>query len=103
MRRFLLLIALGLAARPAAALDAAAVEKLAFGGSDDQVAAVNALVAAGDEKALPLLQALTDGAVQSAGKRGLIVNGDQGVDAATGGEIFPLPAGRAGLGGNKPL
>ena len=63
MRRFLLVIALCLAARPAAALDAAAVEKLAFGESDDQVAAVNALVAAGDEKALPLLQALTDGAV----------------------------------------
>jgi len=103
MRRFLLLIALGLAARPAAALDAAAVEKLAFGESDDQVAAVNALVAAGDEKALPLLQALTDGAVQSAGKRVLIVNGDQGVDAATGERISPLPAEREDVVVNNRL
>src|SRR5882757_6828701 len=103
MRRFLLLIALGLAARPAAALDAAAVEKLAFGESDDQVAAVNALVAAGDEKALPLLQALADGAVQSAGKRVLIVNGDQGVDAATGERISPLPAEREDVVVNNRL
>jgi urea transport system permease protein len=96
MRRFLpvLLLALGLVARPAAALDAAAVGKLAFGESDEQIAAVNALVASGDEKAQPLLQALADGAVQTAGKRVLIVNGDEGIDAVTGEKIAPLPEDR---------
>jgi urea transport system permease protein len=103
MRRFLLVIALGLAARPAAALDAAAVEKLAFGGSDDKVAAVNALVATGDEKALPLLQALADGAVQTAGRRVLIVTGDQGVDALTGEKISPLPEEREDVVVNNRL
>jgi urea transport system permease protein len=94
VRRFLpvLLLALGLAARPATALDAAAVGKLAFGESDEQIAAVNALVATGDEKAQPLLQALADGAVQTAGKRVLIVNGDEAVDAVTGEKVAPLPA-----------
>src|SRR3981189_1656865 len=91
MRRFPPVRVLGLVARPAAAGDDAAVEKLAFGGSDDKVAAVNALVATGDEKALPLLQALADGAVQTAGRRVLIVTGDQGVDALTGEKISPLP------------
>jgi urea transport system permease protein len=106
MHRLLLvgvLLALGLAARPAAALDAATVEKLAFGESDDQVAAVNALVAAGDEKALPLLQALADGAVQTASKRVLIVTGDQGLDAVTGEKIQPLPEGREDVVVNNRL
>jgi urea transport system permease protein len=103
MRRFLLMLALGLAARPAAALDAAAVQKLAFGESDDKIAAVNALVAAGDEKALPLLQAFAEGAVQTAGKRVLIVSGDQGVDALTGERISPLPENREDVVVNNRL
>jgi len=105
MRRFLLglLLALGFAARPAAALDAAAVGKLAFGESDEQIAAVNALVAAGDERAQPLLQALADGAVQTAGKRVLIVTGDEGVDAVTGEKIAPLPEDREDVVVNNRL
>jgi urea transport system permease protein len=98
-----LLLALGLVARPAAALDAATVGKLAFGESDDQVAAVNALVAAGDERTLPLLQALTDGAVQTAGKRVLMVSGDQGVDAVTGERVSPLPEDREDVVVNNRL
>jgi len=93
MRVLLLLLYLMLAlyAGPARALDAATVEKLAFGESDEKVAAVRALTAQGDEQALTLLQALADGKIQTADKRVLIVDSDAGVDAVTGEKISPLP------------
>jgi urea transport system permease protein len=94
MRLFavVILLALGTLARPAAAIDAALVEKLAFGASDEKIDAIGALVASGDESALPLLQALADGAVQTSGKRVLIVAGEEGLDAVTGEKVQPLPA-----------
>ena len=89
-----LILALTVLVRPAYALDAATVEKLAFGESDDKVAAIAALVAGGDEKAAALLQALADGELQTAGKRVLMVKGDDAVDAVSGEKVSPLPADR---------
>ncbi|HTP97082.1 MAG TPA: urea ABC transporter permease subunit UrtB [Burkholderiales bacterium] len=86
-----LLLALALLVRPASALDTGAVQKLAFGDNDEQIAAVGALVAEGDEKAMALLQALADGELQVAGKRVLIVRGDAAVDALSGAKVEPLP------------
>ena len=107
IRRFLLSIALLAAsfsfATAAHALDEALVAKLASGESDDQVAAVAALVASGDERAIVLLQALADGEVQTAGKQVLIVKGEEGVDAATGAKVAPLPATREDVGVNNRL
>ena len=94
--RLLILIALvaGLLARPAAALDPAAVGKLAFGDSDEKIEAIGALAAAGDPRALPVLQALSEGALQTSGKRVLIVKGEAALDAATGDTVAPLPTER---------
>ena len=86
-----ILIALMAAARPAAALDRAAVERLAFGESDEKIAAIGALVAEGDTRAAALLQALGDGEMQTAGERVLVVRGDEAVDALTGERVSPLP------------
>ena len=71
--RILLLVCTLMASMHARAIDAEAVRKLAFGESDDQVAAVAALVAEGDAQSAALLQSLVDGAVQTAGKLVLIV------------------------------
>jgi urea transport system permease protein len=88
----LALVALGLA-RPALALDAAVVHKLALGDtSEDKIAAINALVESGDEQAEPLLRALLAGNVQTSGDRVLIINGNTAIDAVTGQKITPVPA-----------
>ena len=95
MRRLLpVLIVLLAAARPAAALDRAAVDRLAFGESDEKIAAIGALVAEGDPRAAALLQALGAGELETAGKRVLLVRGDEAVDAVTGEKVSPLPAAR---------
>jgi urea transport system permease protein len=97
-RRILFIIAFAFAGSllaPAAfALEPAVVAKLASGESDEQVAAVAALVASGDERAVVVLQALADGEVQVAGKQVLIVKGEEGFDAASGAKVSPLPATR---------
>ncbi len=98
-----LVLALCLAARPAVAIDPGLVETLAFGESDEKVDAVGVLVASGDERAPALLQALADGAVQTAGKRVLIVTGEEGVDAVTGEKIRPLPGEREDVVVNNRL
>ncbi len=92
-----LVLALGLAsllccAHAAWALPADLVLAVAAGDSDEQVAAVSKLVASGDSGVEAFFQALLDGKVQVAGgKRVLIVTGQQGVDAATGEKVEPLP------------
>jgi urea transport system permease protein len=97
-------LALLLLASPAfAALDAESVSRLAFGESDEKVAAVAALAATGEERALALLQALADGEVQAAGKQVLIVKGETAVDAVTGTAVAPLPAGREDVVVNNRL
>ena len=88
----LLLAGLG-TARPALALDATVVHKLAFGDtSDDKIAAINALVESGDEQAEPLLKALLAGNVQTSGDRVLIIQGKAATDAVSGEKISPVPA-----------
>jgi len=103
MRRLIVLLALGMFARPAAAIDAAVVDRLAFGESDEKIAAVGALVASGDERALPLLQALADGSVQISGKRVLIIAGDDATDAVTGEKVRPIPEEREDIVVNNRL
>ena len=90
-----LLATLACAASLAAhALDPKVVSKLAAGDGDEKAAAVAALVASGDPRALVVLQALAGGQAQAAGERLLIVTGDAAVDAATGEAVAPLPEAR---------
>ncbi|NDP41874.1 MAG: urea ABC transporter permease subunit UrtB [Aromatoleum sp.] len=71
------------------------IHELAFGENDAKIKALGALVAADDPKALPLLQALVDGEVQTAGNRQvLLVKGDNATDAVTGAVVAPLPESR---------
>ncbi|MCX7891961.1 MAG: urea ABC transporter permease subunit UrtB [Burkholderiales bacterium] len=102
--RFALAVLLALAAvRPALALDAAAVEKLAFGDAEERSAALRVLVAEGDPRAAPFLAALAEGEVQTAGKRVLVVKGDAATDAVTGEAVSPLPAEREDVIANNRL
>jgi len=94
LSRILLALLLAVGAPGARALDAAAVDKLATGDGDEKAAAVAALVASGDPRALVLLKALADGEVQVAGGRVLIVHEAAAVDAVTGAAVAPLPDGR---------
>ena len=87
---------------PALALDQAAVEKLAFGEGDERIAAIGALVAEGDPKAVAVLKAFAEGEMQTSGKRVLIVRGDKAVDPFTGSE-GPLPAEREDVVANNRL
>jgi urea transport system permease protein len=99
----ILLIALMLFASGAFALDAANVEKLAFGESDEQVAAIAALVVSGDPQAVAVLQALADGELQVAGKQVLVVKGKEATDAVTGAKVAPLPEEREDVVANNRL
>ena len=93
--RFLGALAMAMAATLAWALPADVVKELAFGDGDARGKAIGALVAGGDAAALPLLQALMDGDVQTVGEdRVLIVKGDAAVDAVTGAAVTPLPDSR---------
>jgi urea transport system permease protein len=99
----ILLLAFFLAASPALAIDRAAVEKLAFGDADERSAAIGVLLAEGDPRAAALLQAVSEGEVQIAGKRILIVKGEQATDAVTGESVAPLPEGREDVVANNRL
>jgi urea transport system permease protein len=87
------------AASAAAAIDPQTVRDLAFGESDDKIKAIGVLAASGDPDALPLLQALLDGEVQTLGTdRVLRVNGAgaeaPAVDLITGKALRELPESR---------
>jgi len=71
------------------ALDKSAVEQLAFGDAEEKTAALAALVAEGDARAAPLLEALSSGDVQTTGKRVLVVKGEEATDALTGEKVAP--------------
>ena len=90
----LAVLVLAFAASLAHALDAAIVNDLAFGDGDTRVAAVDRLAATGDPRAAVLLQALSDGNVQTAGKQVLIMKGESAEDALTGARVDPVPAAR---------
>jgi urea transport system permease protein len=74
------------------ALERATVEKLAFGESDERIAAIGALVTEGDPQALDVLKALAEGEMQTAGKRVLIVRGGKAIDAITREPVAPVPS-----------
>jgi urea transport system permease protein len=67
---------------------------LAFGENDAKVKAIAAVVAGGESGALPVLQALADGEVQTAGDAVLQVKGETAIDLATGRTVAPLPESR---------
>ncbi|HZE60059.1 MAG TPA: urea ABC transporter permease subunit UrtB [Burkholderiales bacterium] len=94
--------ALFIASGAARALDRDAVEKLAFGEGDERIAAIAALVAEGDAKAVELLKAFAAGDVQTSGKRVFIVRGEKAVDPFTGVESA-LPAERDDVVANNRL
>jgi urea transport system permease protein len=100
---FALAFGWALSSAPAAALDRGAVEKLAFGDTGEKLDAIAALVAEGDPHAAPVLSALADGLLQTAGKRVLIVKGDGAIDALTGEAVTPLPAQREDVIANNRL
>jgi len=87
----------------AAALDKAAVEKLATGEGDERAAAIAALLAEGDPRAATVLQAVAEGEAQVAGKRVLIVKGGEAVDAITGDKVDPIPEGAEDVVANNRL
>ena len=103
MRMVLIALVLAAAMRPAHALDADTVQKLASGESDEQVAAIAALVADGDSRAALLLQALANGELQTAGGRVLIVTNGDATDALTGVKIDPAPGPREDVSLNNRL
>jgi len=77
----------------ASALTPEAMMKLAFGEIEEKSAAVSAIVNAGDEAAIPYLQALVADTVKTSGdKLILIVKDDKGFDARSGKPVDPLPA-----------
>jgi urea transport system permease protein len=74
------------------ALPAPVIKDLAFGESDEKIQAIGTLVGSGDSAALPFLQSLLDGEVQTSGEDiVLVVKGDTAVDAVTGKVVAPLP------------
>ena len=94
LRRFLL--ALALVAAPCGALTVAPeiAHDLALGENDAKVQAINALTVTGGADALAVLQALSDGEVQTAGEQVLWIKDGKATDLATGKDVTPMPASR---------
>jgi len=90
-------------ASAALAQDAGTIEKLAFGESDEQVAAIAHLVAAGNAKSTAILQALANGELVTSGKRVLIVKDDTASDAVSGETLSTVPADREDITVNNRL
>ncbi len=80
-----------LPAMSALALPPEVVHDLALGENEEKIKAIAALVASGDAGALPLLQSLLNGEVQTAGETVLRVKDGTATDLATGARIDPLP------------
>lgn len=85
LRRLCLGIVLGLGLGAAHALTPAQALTLAAGDSDERIAMLNQLAAAGDEKGLALIQALSNDAVKVQGEQVLVMADDgSAADAVTG-------------------
>src|SRR5580765_4028777 len=67
------------------------IRDLAFGENDAKVEAIAALVATGEDGALTLLQALSDGEIQTSGQQVLKVKDKAAVDVVTGKAVDPIP------------
>lgn len=75
------------------ALDATALQNLATGDNDARITAIEALAAAGDVAALPVLRALQDGALQATPAGRLLIVTETGVtDAVTNQPLASAPA-----------
>ncbi len=94
LRTLVFVLGLGVAPLAAAALDAALVSQLAFGTNDEKIAAIRGFVEKGEAAAAPLLAALAEGQVQTAGERVLIIRDEKGIDAVSGETVTPLPEAR---------
>jgi urea transport system permease protein len=93
LRACVAVVAIALVASASAAIAPQTIRDLAFGESDAKIAAIGALTTGGDPQALPLLQALLDGQVQTVGEdQVLLVKGDSAVDLLTGKTVSPSPA-----------
>ncbi len=101
--RTLLAVILCFLASAALAQHAGTIEKLAFGESDEQVAAIAHLVAAGNAKSTAILQALANGELVTSGKRVLIVKDDTASDAVSGETLSTVPADREDITVNNRL
>jgi len=76
----------------AAAIAPEIVNDLALGESDARARAIAAIVASGEKSALPLLQAMQDGDVKTAGdERVYLIKGEEAVDLLTGKTVRPVP------------
>jgi urea transport system permease protein len=97
-RRAAVILAISCCAAPPAlsalGLPPELVHDLALGENEEKVKAIAALVASGDAGALPLLQSLLSGEVQTAGETVLRVKDGTATDLATGARIDPLPESR---------
>jgi urea transport system permease protein len=100
MKRILSLILLAVSAlavsafRPAFAgadIDSGIVRDLAGEDSDAKIEAINRLVRDLPEKALPVLAALGQDSLYTAGGKLIVVDGDKATDALTGEAIDPVP------------
>ena len=78
----------------ALALTPELVHDLALGENEEKVKAIAALVASGDAGALPLLQSLLNGEVQTAGETVLRIKDGAATNLATGARVDPLPESR---------
>ena len=78
-----------------AAIDPQTIRNLAFGESDAKIKAIGALAASGEPEALPLLQALLDGDLQTVGEdQVLLVKGGGATELLTGKTVSALPESR---------
>jgi urea transport system permease protein len=97
-RIFAALLAAVLSLAPVLSAQAIAPEQLhelAFGDNDAKIRAIGALVAADDPQALPFLQSLVDGDVQTVGDaQVLVVKDGAATDPTTGKAVAPLPEAR---------
>jgi len=96
---FLAVFAALMATSAVAAIDPETIRALAFGESDDKIKAIGALATGGDPDALPLLQALLDGQVQTVGENDVLLIKGAGSEATatdllTGKALVPIPENR---------
>src|SRR2546430_17332758 len=104
MNRFVAALARGclpgivalLASSAMAAIAPQTIRDLAFGEGDDKIRAIGALSASDDPQALPLLQALLDGEMQTVGEgHVLLVQGEKASDRLPAKQETLLPHNRA--------
>jgi len=87
MRWLVLWLSALVLAAPAQALTSAQALALAKGDSESRIAALNALVAAPDDKTVALIQALSDDAVKVTDTAVILIKDGKGFDPVTGAEV----------------